>query len=261
MSNDAQYMPFYVAKYLADTAHLSTLAHGSYLLLIMNYWQRGKPLPDDERKLASIARLTVVEWTLISGDIREYFQCRDGLLYHDKVEIELDRVKGKIDAARRAGHASAAAKSVTKSMQDQQPINERSTDVEQMPNHKVRLGKEERKKETRAGALDLSLQEKSFEEFWEIYPNKVGMTVAFKAWKTTITRDSVEAIMAGTRRYAGKADDRAWLNPAKFLNESRWRDEPAQVKPAYVSTSGNSPPIDFTRLPKPKFIQQFEKSG
>ena len=55
------WMPLYVADYLADTGHLSAAEHGSYLLLIMHYWSNGG-LPDDDRKLARIARNTNAEW-------------------------------------------------------------------------------------------------------------------------------------------------------------------------------------------------------
>ena len=50
------YIPLFVADYLADTSHLSTLEHGAYLLLIMNYWQRGESLPCGDMQLARIAR-------------------------------------------------------------------------------------------------------------------------------------------------------------------------------------------------------------
>jgi uncharacterized protein YdaU (DUF1376 family) len=51
------WMPFYVADYLADTGHLSTIEHGAYMLLIMHYWQKGG-LPADERMIARVARMT-----------------------------------------------------------------------------------------------------------------------------------------------------------------------------------------------------------
>lgn len=55
------WMPLYVAEYLADTGHLSAAEHGAYLLLIMHYWQKDG-LPEDERQIARISRLTPAEW-------------------------------------------------------------------------------------------------------------------------------------------------------------------------------------------------------
>jgi uncharacterized protein YdaU (DUF1376 family) len=41
-------MQLFVAEYLADTMHLNAIQHGGYLLLLMNYWQRGKALPNND---------------------------------------------------------------------------------------------------------------------------------------------------------------------------------------------------------------------
>ena len=94
------FMPLYVADYLADSAHLSTTGHGAYLLLIMTYWQRGEPLPDDDRKLARIARLTDPEWEEIKGDIRDFFTPQDGRLTHGRIDRELENVSVKSDKKR-----------------------------------------------------------------------------------------------------------------------------------------------------------------
>jgi uncharacterized protein YdaU (DUF1376 family) len=153
MSNDARYMPLYVGAYLADTAHLSTTAHGAYLLLIMNYWQRGAPLPSADRKLASIARLTDVEWASIREDLAEFFCEENGTWRHQKIDAELRRAAQKIDAAKRAGEASAQSRAQAKTSTYEQPLGVSEANHEHLSNHKVREGKEVKIEKDKALAL------------------------------------------------------------------------------------------------------------
>lgn len=89
----------------------------------------------------------------------------------------------------------------------------------------------EEKKETR-GARSLA-----FEQFWLRYPNKVGKPKARAAFEVAVSKAELPAIMAGLDRYiSAKPVDRAWLNPATFLNQERWADEPAAPPVARVST-------------------------
>lgn len=123
-----QYMPLYVGDYLADAAHISTLAHGAYLLLIMNYWQRGKALPANDRVLAGVAKLTPEQWADVKLDLADFFQEIDGCWRHKRIEQELETARDKVAKASAAGKASAEARA-----------NARSTDAEQPSNHKIRL--------------------------------------------------------------------------------------------------------------------------
>lgn len=99
----APYMPLFVSDYLSHTAHLSAAEHGAYMLLIMNYWQREKPLPADPRKLARIARMSDTEWAEASESLSEFFQEVDGEWVHKRIEEELARVAEKIEKAKANG--------------------------------------------------------------------------------------------------------------------------------------------------------------
>jgi hypothetical protein len=92
----------------------------------------------------------------------------------------------------------------------------------------------EKKKETREVALSSDFE---FEDFWKLWPNKVGKPAALKAFVSARRRAGIDAIVEGVFAYIrDKPPDRSWLNPATFLNQNRWEDKPAQVQNGKTSS-------------------------
>jgi uncharacterized protein YdaU (DUF1376 family) len=100
-------MPLYVGDYLADTGHLTTVQHGAYILLIMNYWTRGK-LPGDDRQLAAITKLSLRDWRRHKPVLAAFF---GESWQHRRLDAELIRAVDKRDkravAGSRGGTTSA----------------------------------------------------------------------------------------------------------------------------------------------------------
>lgn len=116
------YLKLYVGDYLADTGHLSTVEHGAYLLLLMHSWRTG-PLPDDDARLAAIARMSRPEWRRVADVIRAFFTSTDAGLIQRRLERERNERTNKQAQQSAAGKASAAQRTL------QRNANERSTDV------------------------------------------------------------------------------------------------------------------------------------
>jgi hypothetical protein len=80
--------------------------------------------------------------------------------------------------------------------------------------------------------------------FWPAYPHKVGRRAAEEAFVRARRKATLTEIMDGLARYkSDKPPDRQWLNPATFLNQERWTDEPAPpaAKPVNGASPGLSP--------------------
>jgi uncharacterized protein YdaU (DUF1376 family) len=86
--------PISISAYIADTQHLSTLQHGAYLLLLMTMRRAGGWLPDDDRKLANIVKLTMAKWKQIAPDIRSLLVTKGGQVSQKRIlsDIEKHRV-------------------------------------------------------------------------------------------------------------------------------------------------------------------------
>lgn len=116
------WMPWYIADYLADTAHLRAAQSGAYLHLIMHYWQRGG-LPSENVQLAAIARMTDSEWKKARPIIEPFFQMPGWK--HKRVEEELSKSLAKYEARAAAGKKGGEAKAESK----QNPSNATANEV------------------------------------------------------------------------------------------------------------------------------------
>ena len=71
-----------------------------------------------------------------------------------------------------------------------------------------------------------------FEQFWEIYPWRVGKGSAMKAWAKAIKKATPEIIYEGAERYAKdpNRDPAFTAHPSTWLNGDRWLDSPLPSK-------------------------------
>jgi len=236
------YMQLYVSDYLADTAHLTAQQHGAYLLLLMNYWQKGKPLDNTNERLQYVARMTGEEWEANKDILAEFFWIDGDTWSHTRIDNDLEKVREKSEKASKAGQRSFSV---------------RSTGVEHSFNHKDK-DKEEDKDNIKEG----------FDEFWEIYPRKAGKQEARKVFQRALSNATLAEILEGARRYAADPNRQPQFtaHPATWLNQGRWSDEPLPPRTpengarSLITTPTYTPPR-FTAedvsegVPMPDFVK------
>jgi len=123
----APMMPIWPDALLGDTLHLSAEQFGAYLLLLFATWRNnGKPLPDDDRKLARICRSTVAHWRrALRPTVIDFFQTDDGFLHQKRLESEWNWISEKIEINKINGAAGGKANALKLR---QSTISERSSE-------------------------------------------------------------------------------------------------------------------------------------
>ena len=97
------HIPLFVDAYLKDTTHLTTEAHGAYLLLMMAAWVReGCCLPNNERRLAACAKMSVKDWRVIAPDILELWTVEGDIIFQKRLRKEWHYVQEKSAKNKRA---------------------------------------------------------------------------------------------------------------------------------------------------------------
>jgi uncharacterized protein YdaU (DUF1376 family) len=142
------WMPLFVADYLADTGHLSTVEHGAYLLLIMHYWANGG-LPTDDQQLRNIAKLSSHNWKKIRGTLQKLF---DADWRHKRIDAELKRteeISEKRSKAAKERHERQRASASANAEQVQTHSQSQSQDSPPDGGESERAARAPRKKGTR----------------------------------------------------------------------------------------------------------------
>lgn len=98
MSSNRAWMPLHIENYLSDTGHLTAAEHGAYMLLIMTYWRDGG-LPEDERLIQRLSRLSKDEWAESRDIIAALFQAG---WKHKRIDEELAKADDIIEKRRSA---------------------------------------------------------------------------------------------------------------------------------------------------------------
>lgn len=227
------WMPLYIADYLADTTRLSTIEHGAYVLLIMEYWRNGG-LPDNDRQLANIAKLSLAQWKKMRPIIQGFF--RDGWR-HKRIDDELAHaaeVSNKRKAAAEEKHRQKAANASANDDAKAPPF----AGAYEHTLHTPQSTKEE--KDIGAVAKATRPPDPVFLKFWKAYPKREGANPRAPAEKLFLS--AVKSGVDGERIVAA-IEARVGFDPAKvgteyipqavkWLRDKRWEDAPQTEQPS-----------------------------
>lgn len=88
--NEDYWFPWYPVHYQRKTLRLSLAEDGAYRRLIDAYMQHGCGVDADERSIARLIGCGVEEWRTVAPAVLAYFELRDGKLYHERCDEELE---------------------------------------------------------------------------------------------------------------------------------------------------------------------------
>lgn len=235
MAGALPYMQLYPADYLADTAHLSALEHGAYLLLMFNYWQRGESFKakDEQtlnKRLAIVARLSSEEWEQVKDNLQEFFSIvvnDSGIEWrHERIERDLASVQEKSEKAKRAGKLSAESRR-SKSM-DNKTNNASKTDNKQ-PLSECSTGDKQKLNHTEAEEDTEYISTTSTRGMFEKFPMFIGWKISDN-WRSQVVSNGLEeseleseVLNESIREFVSH-----WITENKAFSQGKWEQKLAQ---------------------------------
>lgn len=221
---------FYANDFLSGTLALSLEECGAYVTLLAYQWDHGS-VPDGHVARARICRCSAAQakrvWTAIVG---KFQQGPEGAWRNARLESErqkqdayrqLQRNKGLQSALNRAGNRKA---------------------TEPQPNTQPKVNREGNREATllfsssgtslKNNEVPRAARSSRFNEWYAVYPKKTGKNTALKAWEKISPDDALVALMFDALKW--QRNQPQWTkdgghyvpNPATYLNQARWEDEP-----------------------------------
>jgi len=139
MANVPVYFRFFIDDYLRDAEELSMTKHGAYLRLMLWYYARAKPIPDDLLRIYQrVGARSAEEEGAVRWVLEEFFQLREGFWYHKRIEDELTNWRARSESAKTSVEAREKKRlqnNDSGTSNDDRTIIERSSNQNQNQNH------------------------------------------------------------------------------------------------------------------------------
>jgi len=124
------YYQHHIGDFIKDTSFLTNEEVGIYMKLLWIYYDTESPLPNSMFELSMKVNGRDKE-EIISGLLGMFFTLEDEQWHHKRCDKEIAHYHQQLEAASKAGKASAAKRAMNKRLTDvQQPFNERTTTVQ-----------------------------------------------------------------------------------------------------------------------------------
>jgi uncharacterized protein YdaU (DUF1376 family) len=216
------YYQFNIGDYLSHTRHLTPIEDICYRRALDYYYLHEKPLTSDIGKLCRLLMLPDAKAELLSVLDEFFVPVADGYI-NPRADKEIKQYQEFAEAGKRG-----AAKRWSKG-EDSPPNSPPNPPPIANNNHKPLTTNHKpitNIKSSREIALVVS---DNFDVFWLAYPKKTGKDAAIKSWNK-LKPNVYEVINA----LAWQKQSEQWQknggqyipNPATYLNQGRWKDEP-----------------------------------
>lgn len=220
---------FHIGDYIKSAGHLSLLEDLAYRRLLDFYYDKESSIPNDIPMLSRRLRIGSDE---IQTVLNEFFFLDENHWKNERCDHEISKYHEWIEKQRSNGKLGGRPKK-TQAFPNANP-NETQTEPKKSltVNHKPLTINQEPHNNTSAKkpALD-----NGFEKLWTAYPKKIGKGAAEKAFKNAKINGHLPYVLAALDRQKGSAqwtkDGGQFIpNPATWINQKRWLDEPEQPK-------------------------------
>lgn len=213
---------FYPQDYLssARVATMTLEEEGVYIRLLCYCWSNGS-IPADPVECAKLAGKGCSVET--ATNVQQAFNvCSTNVqrMIHDRLESEREKQKLRRKSCSDAGKKSASSRSLKSSSEPTK--NKRSTNVQRKVNSSSSSSDED------DGVFVGGFNVPCFDDFWVVYPRRIGKQAAIKFWNQSVKKTDPVAIIDGAKRFAVecKGKEPQYIpHPATWLNHGRWDDE------------------------------------
>lgn len=154
-------------------------------------------------------------------------------LEHNRSEAEANRLSKAGAKGAKARWANAPIESESDSGSHANRIADRNGHPNATRNANPNGQRERKRDPSKEGGVG---ETEGFEEWWSLYPRKIGKGQARKAFRSALKKTDISSLVSGVEAYAesvaGK-DQQYIAHPATWLNGERWDDEPPSSDPEW----------------------------